>query len=44
MSLNMALLFKTDWSVGITGYTTPVKESGNEIFANFSFSYHTKAR
>ncbi|MFP3591400.1 CinA family protein [Chryseobacterium sp. SIMBA_038] len=42
MSLNMAILFKTDWSVGITGYATPVKESGNEIFAYFSFSYKGK--
>jgi len=42
MALRVAQLFKTDWSIAITGYATPVKESGNQIFAYFSFTHQGK--
>lgn len=39
MALNVAKLFETDWSIAITGYSTPVKSSSYKIFSYFSFSY-----
>lgn len=39
MALNVAKLFETDWSIAITGYATPVRNSGFKIFSYFSFSY-----
>ncbi|MCU7613490.1 nicotinamide-nucleotide amidohydrolase family protein [Chryseobacterium sp. GMJ5] len=39
LALNIARLFKTDWSIGVTGYATPVEESDYQIFAYFAFSY-----
>ena len=39
MALNVAKLFDTDWSIAITGYATPIKNSAHKIFSFFSFSY-----
>ncbi|KMQ68939.1 damage-inducible protein CinA [Chryseobacterium sp. FH2] len=39
MALNIAKSFETDWGIAITGYATPVRNSGFKIFAFFSFSY-----
>lgn len=39
MALNIARSFGTDWGIAVTGYATPVKESGFKLFAYFSFSY-----
>ncbi|WP_051289218.1 CinA family protein [Chryseobacterium daeguense] len=39
MALNAAKMFKTDWSIAVTGYATPVEESGYLLFAYFSFAY-----
>lgn len=39
MALQAAKLFKSDWSIATTGYSTPTKESDYKIFAYFSFSY-----
>jgi nicotinamide-nucleotide amidase len=39
MALNVAKLFETDWSIAITGYATPVRNSGFKIYSYFSFSY-----
>ena len=39
MSLNVAKLFRTEWSIATTGYSTPVPESGNDIFAFYAVSY-----
>lgn len=39
MALNVAKLFRTEWSVATTGYSTPVPESGNDIFAFYAVSY-----
>lgn len=42
MALNVAELFDTDWGIAVTGYATPVEESGYQLFAYFSFSYKDK--
>ena len=42
MALNVAKLFGTEWSVATTGYSTPVPESGNDIFAFYAVSYKGK--
>ncbi|WP_449387866.1 CinA family protein [Chryseobacterium lineare] len=39
MALNVAKLFKTDWSIAVTGYATPVPESKQRLFAYFSIVY-----
>ncbi|GAB0157794.1 hypothetical protein CHRYSEOSP005_30800 [Chryseobacterium sp. Alg-005] len=39
MALNVAKLFKTDWSIATTGYCTPIRNSSYKIFAYFSFAY-----
>lgn len=39
MAVNVAKMFSSDWGIGITGYATPVRESGNEVFAFFSIAY-----
>lgn len=39
MALNVAPLFKADWSIATTGYATPVEESDNEIFAYYCITF-----
>ncbi len=39
MALNVADLFNTEWSLATTGYSTPVKESHEEIFAYYAIVY-----
>lgn len=39
MAINVARLFKTDWSIAVTGYATPVEESKEKLYAFFSISY-----
>lgn len=39
MALNVANLFKTDWSIAVTGYANPVKKSRDKLFAYFSITY-----
>jgi nicotinamide-nucleotide amidase len=39
MALNVAQLFKSDWSIGVTGYATPVEESGGKLYAYFAIAY-----
>ncbi len=38
MALNVAKLFKSDWSIGVTGYATPVDESDGKLYAYFAIS------
>lgn len=38
MALNVARLFKSDWSIGVTGYATPVDESDGKLYAYFAIS------
>ena len=35
-------LFSCDWSIGITGYASPVPESGNKVFAYYAIIYKDK--
>lgn len=42
MALNVARIYKTDWSIGVTGYATPVERSGKKLFAYFSITYKGK--
>jgi len=39
MAVNISKLFKTDWSIAVTGYATPVEESKEELYAFFSIAY-----
>jgi PncC family amidohydrolase len=39
MAINIAKIFKTDWSIAVTGYATPVEESNQQLFAFFSIAY-----
>ena len=42
MALSVAKLYDTDWSIAVTGYATPVKESGAKLFGYFSLTYKGK--
>lgn len=42
MAHNVCDLFNSDWGIGVTGYATPVPESGNKIFAFFSIAHRGK--
>lgn len=42
MALNVAKLYDTDWSIAVTGYATPIKESGAKLFAYFSITHKGK--
>lgn len=39
MATNVAKLYRTDWSIAVTGYASPVEESNKKLFAYFSISY-----
>lgn len=42
MALQVGKLYKTDWSIGVTGYATPVKESEGKLFAYFAIAHKGK--
>ena len=42
MALNVCRLFSSDWGIAVTGYATPVPESGNETFAFYAIAYQQK--
>lgn len=42
MALNVSKIFQTHWSIGVTGYATPVTESKQKLFAFFSIVYNGK--
>jgi nicotinamide-nucleotide amidase len=37
MSMEVTRLFQSNWGVAITGYASPAPESGNRMFAYYSF-------
>ena len=39
MAIGVCELFGTDWGIAITGYATPVPESGLKLYAYFSISF-----
>lgn len=42
MAINCAEIFCSEWGVGITGYSTPVPESANKLYAFFAIAYKGK--
>ncbi len=42
MALNIAKIFNTNWGIAVTGYATPVEESGHKIFSFFAISHNNK--
>lgn len=40
MALNVAKSFKSQWSTVVTGYASPVKESGFTVFGWFSLCHN----
>lgn len=44
MALHISKQFGSDWGIGVTGYATPVEESGNKIFAFYAIAYRGKIK
>lgn len=44
MAIGISQLFASDWGIGITGYASPVPESGNKLFAYYSIVYKKKVK
>jgi len=44
MALHICKQFGSDWGIGVTGYATPVEESGNRIFAYYAIAYRGKIK
>jgi nicotinamide mononucleotide (NMN) deamidase PncC len=44
MALQVCGQFSSHWGIGITGYATPVPESGNKLFAYFAIACNGKVR
>lgn len=39
MAINVAKLFETDWSIAVTGYANPIRNSTYKIYSYYSFAY-----
>src|ERR1700712_4651683 len=39
MALNVCMLFKSDWGIGVCGYAAPVEESQNRMYAFYAIAY-----
>jgi nicotinamide-nucleotide amidase len=44
MAFHICELYSSDWGIGVTGYASPVPESGNKIFAFYSITYKNKLK
>lgn len=42
MAINICGMFTSDWGIGITGYASPVPESGNTMFCYYAIAYKGK--
>lgn len=42
MAINAAKMFNSDYSIGVTGFSTPVPESNNKIYAFFSITKNSR--
>jgi PncC family amidohydrolase len=42
MAQHVCALFNSQWGIGITGYATPVPESGHKLFAFYAIAHHSK--
>ncbi|MGI9651519.1 CinA family protein [Chryseobacterium sp. RLHN22] len=39
MAINVAKMFETDWSIAVTGYANPIRNSTFKLYSYYSFSY-----
>ena len=44
MANNVCTLFSSHWGIGITGYASPVPESGDKVFAYYAISYKSRLK
>jgi len=44
MAKNVCQKFTSDWGIAVTGYATPVPESGNKVFAYYCIVYKDKVK
>jgi nicotinamide-nucleotide amidase len=44
MAIHASQLFKSDWGISITGYATPVPDSGNKLFCYYSIAFRGKVK
>jgi nicotinamide-nucleotide amidase len=44
MALSVCDMFKSDWGIAVTGYASPVPESGQKLFAFYAIAYHGKVK
>jgi nicotinamide-nucleotide amidase len=42
LAQNVRIKFNSEYGIGITGYASPVPESGNKLFAYFAITYQTR--
>lgn len=42
MAIHVNELFGSDWGLAVTGFATPVPESGNNVFAFYAIAHHQK--
>lgn len=42
MALNVCRFFNSQWGMGITGYASPVPQSGNKIFCYYAIAHNAK--
>jgi len=42
MALHVCELFAGNWGIGVTGYASPVPESGNKLFAYYAIARNNK--
>lgn len=42
MAMNVCILFNSDWGIGVTGYATPVPESGEKLYAFYAIAHKNK--
>jgi nicotinamide-nucleotide amidase len=40
MAMNVCELFSSHWGIGVTGYSSPVPESGNQLYAFYAIAYN----
>lgn len=44
MAIEVCRMFSSDWGISITGYATPVPESGNKLFSYFAIAYKGRVK
>ena len=44
MAINICRQFTSDWGIAVSGYASPVPESGNKLYAWYGIAYQGKLR